>query len=82
MHALAALKRDSTEELAIITYKGSEQRQAQVAELRLACLEFLRAALGGDGVAAQYVLLQLVSRSAFGEGNPLRILNSGETDTL
>ena len=64
LHALAALKRNGTEDLPIITYKGSAERQAQVAELRQACLEFLQAALGGDRLAAEYILLQLVSRSA------------------
>lgn len=63
VHALAWLKIKSTEDLPVISFKSSAERQAQVAELRQAALSFLQTLLFGDQIAAQYVLLQLVSRS-------------------
>lgn len=51
-----------TEHLPIIAYKSAEERQAQVAELRAAALHVLQSILFGDEIAAEYVLLQLVSR--------------------
>ena len=62
LHALAAVKVNGSEELPIITYKCTLERQAQVAELRQKALQFLQGVLFGDKVAAEYVLLQLVSR--------------------
>ena len=62
MHAITAVKLKGTEDLPLIAYKGSKERQAQVAELRATALSFLQAVLGGDRVAAEYLLLQMVSR--------------------
>ena len=64
IHALTTAKLTGGEDLPLITYKGSQQRREQVAELRSAALEVLSSALGGDQLAAEYVLLQLVSRYA------------------
>lgn len=50
----------------MVAFKGSKQRQEQVAELRAAALDFLQPALGGDRLAAEYILLQLVSRRVLG----------------
>ena len=63
IHALSWTKIRSTEDLPVIAFKSSAERQAQVAELRQTALKFLETLLFGDKTAAQYVLLQLVSRS-------------------
>ena len=65
MHAITAVKLKGTEDLPLIAYKGSKERQAQVAELRATALSFLQTALGGDRLAAEYLLLQMVSRYVF-----------------
>ena len=62
VHTLSWTKIRSTEDLPVITFKSSAERQAQVADLRQAALSYLETLLVGDRVAAQYLLLQLVSR--------------------
>lgn len=64
VHAVLVSKLSESEQLPVITFKDSMQRQAQVAELRAAALDFLSASLGGDRLAAEYVLLYLLSRCA------------------
>lgn len=62
IHALAAAKVTRVDALPIIAFKGAEERQAQVAELRTVALKYLQSILFGDDIAAEYVLLQLISR--------------------
>ena len=62
VHALLATKLKGTEELPLIPFKGSRELEAQATELRQVALDHIKPAVGGDNLAAQYLLLQLVSR--------------------
>lgn len=52
-----------TEDLPVIAFKDAQHLQTQMGELRKAALSFLASALGDDSLAAEYILLQLISRS-------------------
>ncbi len=47
----------------VLPFKSDEQLQLRAGELRLQAIKLLAVALGDDMLAAEYLLLQLVSRS-------------------
>ena len=47
----------------VLPFKSDEQLQLRAGELRLQAIKLLAVALGEDMLAAEYLLLQLVSRS-------------------
>lgn len=62
VHALAIDRATGLEDLPVIAYQSNLELQSQIIELRKAALQFLQGLLFGDQIAAEYVLLQLVSR--------------------
>ena len=61
VHAILATKQQSTLPAAAAAAATALQ-PAQVPELRAAAIQILASALGGDALAAEYLLLQLLSR--------------------